>query len=67
MSVFDMDRMEWALDRTVPAPPVEVGMENEINHTQGAQNRRRPVMCASTRNRLCYLELGEEDNLAEVA
>jgi hypothetical protein len=44
MSVFDMDGMEPALDGMVPALVAEVGIENEINNTQGAQNRRGPVM-----------------------
>ncbi len=44
MSVFDMDGMELALDGMVPALAAEVGMENEINDAQGAQNRRGPVM-----------------------
>ena len=59
ISVFDMDRMEPALDGMVPAPAAKVGMENEINDAQGAQNRRGPVMCASMRNCICNLELGE--------
>jgi hypothetical protein len=67
MSVFDMDGMEQALDGMVPALAMEVGMENEINHAQGAQNRRGPVMHASTRNCIHNLQLGEEDNLAKVA
>jgi hypothetical protein len=67
MSVFDMDRMELALDGMVPAPADKVGMEDEINDAQGAQNRRGPVMHASMRNCFCNLELGKEDNLAEVA
>jgi hypothetical protein len=67
MSVFYMDRMEQALDGMVPAPAVEVGMENEINHSQGAQDRRGPVMRTSKRNCICNLELEEEDNLAKVA
>ncbi len=62
-----MDGMKRALDGTVPAPMVEVGMKNEINHAQGAQNMRGLFMHASARNRICNLELGEEDNLAEVA
>jgi hypothetical protein len=41
MSVFDMDRMQPALDGMVPAPAAKVGIENEINDTQGAQNRTR--------------------------
>jgi hypothetical protein len=65
--VFDMDRNEPAPDGLVPAPAAKVGMENEINDTQGAQNRRGPIMCASTRKCICNLELGKEDNLAEVA
>jgi hypothetical protein len=40
MSVFDMDGMQPALDGMVPTPAIEVGIENEINDTQGAQNRR---------------------------
>ncbi len=62
-----MDGMEPALEGTVPAPVVEVGMENEINNAQGAQNRRGLVMRESMRNRIHNLELGEEDNLVEVA
>ncbi len=62
-----MDGMELALDRMVPAPAAKVGMENEINEAQGAQNRRIPVMRVSSRNCICNLELGEEDNPAEVA
>jgi hypothetical protein len=50
MSVFAMDGMEPALDGMVPIPAAEVGMKNEINNTQGTQNRRGPVMHASTRN-----------------
>jgi hypothetical protein len=42
--VFDMDRMEPALDGMVLAPAAKVGMENEINDAQGSQNRRGPVM-----------------------
>ncbi len=63
MSVFDMDKIEPALDGMVPALAAEVGMENEINDAQGAQNRRGPVM------RWQYLqsEIREEDNLAKVA
>jgi hypothetical protein len=45
-----MDGMKPALDRVVPAPVAKVRMENEINDIQGAQNRRGPVMHASTRN-----------------
>jgi hypothetical protein len=60
MSVFNMDGR-------VSAPAAEVGIENEINDSQGAQNRRGPVMHASTRNCIHNLELGEEDNLAGVA
>jgi hypothetical protein len=67
MSVFDMVGMEPALDGMVPAQAAKVGMENDINDTQGAQNRRGPVMRASTRNCICNLELGEEDNFAKVA
>ncbi len=44
MSLFDMDGMQLALDGMVPAPAAKVGMENEINDTQGAQNRKGPVM-----------------------
>jgi hypothetical protein len=44
MSVFNMDGMELALDGMIPAPAAEVGIENEINDTQVAQNRRGPVM-----------------------
>jgi hypothetical protein len=51
----------------VPAPAAKVGIENEINDTQGAKNRRGPVMHASTRNSIHNLELGDEDNLAGVA
>ncbi len=67
MGVLDMNRIEPALDGMVPAPAAEVGMENEVNNVQGAQNRRGPVMRASMRNCIGNLELGEEDNLAEVA
>ncbi len=67
MSVFDIDGMELALDSMVQAPATKVGMENEINNVQGAQNRSGPVMCALTRNCIRNLELGEEDYLAEVA
>jgi hypothetical protein len=67
MSVFDIDGMERALDWMVPAPSAKIGMENEIKHAQGAQNRRGLLICASTRNRIYNLVLGEEDNLAEVA
>ncbi len=42
MGVFDMDRMEPALDGMVPAPAAKVGMENEINDAQGAQKQKRP-------------------------
>jgi hypothetical protein len=66
MSVFDMDGMGPALDGMVPALAAKVA-ENEINDAQGAQNRRGLVMRASIRNCICNLELGEEDNLAEVA
>jgi hypothetical protein len=45
MSVFDMDGMEPALDGMVPAPAAKVGIENEINDAQGAQNRRGLVTC----------------------
>jgi hypothetical protein len=65
--VFDMDRMEPALDGMVPAPAAAVGMENEINDSQGSQNRRGPVIHASTRNCIHNLELGKEDILAGVA
>ena len=65
--MFDIDGMEPALDGAVPAPAVEVGIENEINHAQGAKNMRGLVMRASTRNCICKLELGEVDNRAEVA
>ncbi len=51
----------------VPALVAKVEIENEINDAQGAQNRRGPVMYASTRNCICNLELGEEDNLGGVA
>ncbi len=51
----------------VPAPVAKVGIENEINDTQEAQNRKGPVMHASTRNCIHNLELGEEGNLAGVA
>ncbi len=44
MSVFNMGGMEQALDGMVPALAVKVGIENEINDAQGAQNRRSPVM-----------------------
>ncbi len=44
MSVFNLDGMEPALDRMVPAPAAKVGIENEINDAQGAQNRRGLVM-----------------------
>jgi hypothetical protein len=44
MSVFDIDKMEPALDGMVPAPAAKVGMENEINDAQGPQNRRGLVM-----------------------
>jgi hypothetical protein len=67
MSVFDMDGMEPDLDGMVPALTAKVGIENEINDTQGAQNRRGLVMRASMRNCICNLEVGEEDNLVEVA
>jgi hypothetical protein len=67
MSVFNMDGMEPALDGMVPAPAAKLGMENEINYAQGAQNRRGLVMPVSTKNCIRNLELGEEDNLAEVA
>ena len=63
MSVFDMDRLEPALDGMVPAPAAKVGIENEINDAQGAQNRRGPVM----RWQYSQSELGEDDNLAGVA
>ncbi len=38
MSVFGMDRMKPALDGMVPAT-ADVGIENEINDTQGAEYR----------------------------
>jgi hypothetical protein len=41
MSVCDMDRMLPALDGMVPALAAKVGIENEINDTQGAQHRTR--------------------------
>ncbi len=41
MSVFDMDGMKPALDGMVPAPAAKVGIENEINDAQGAQNRTK--------------------------
>ncbi len=44
MNVFDMDRMEPALDGMVPAPAAEVEIENVINDAQGAQNRRGLAM-----------------------
>jgi hypothetical protein len=44
MSVFHMDGMELALDGMVPAPAAKVGIENEINYAQGAQNRKGPVV-----------------------
>ncbi len=44
MSVFDMDGMKPSLDGMVPALAAKVGIENEINDAQGAQNRRGPVM-----------------------
>ncbi len=65
--MFDMDGMEPDLDGMVPALTAKVGIENEINDTQGAQNRRGLVMRASMRNCICNLEVGEEDNLVEVA
>ncbi len=43
--MLDMDGMEPALDGMVPAPVAKVGIENEINDAQGAQNRRGPVIC----------------------
>jgi hypothetical protein len=67
MSVFDMDGIELALDGIVPALVAKEGIENEINDAQEAQHMRSPVMRASIRNCICNLELGEEDNLAEVA
>ncbi len=39
-----MDGMKPALDGMVPALAAKVGIENEINDTQGAKNRRGPVM-----------------------
>jgi hypothetical protein len=39
MSVFDMDGMKPALDGMVPVPAAKVGIENEINDTQGAEYR----------------------------
>jgi hypothetical protein len=51
----------------VTALVAKVGIENEINDAHGAKNRRGLVMHASTRNCICNLELGEEDNLAGVA
>ncbi len=36
MGVFNMDRMQMALDGMVPAPAAKVGIENEINDAQGA-------------------------------
>ncbi len=57
--MFDMDRMEPALDGIVPAPAAKVGIENEINDAQRAQNRRGLVMHASTRNCSHNLELGD--------
>ncbi len=65
--LVNTDGMEPALDGMVLAPAAKVGMENEINDTQGAHNRRGLVMCVSMRNCICNLELGEEDNLVEVA
>jgi hypothetical protein len=64
MSVFNIDGMEPALDGMVPAPAAKVGMENETNGAQGAQNRRGLVMRASTRNCICNLEVGGEVYLA---
>jgi hypothetical protein len=63
MSVFDMDEMEPALDKMVPALAAKVGIENEINDAQGAQTGEARSCIDSIHN----LELGEEDNLAEVA
>jgi hypothetical protein len=37
MSVFNVDGMEPALDKMIPAPVVEAGMENKINDAQGAE------------------------------
>jgi hypothetical protein len=51
----------------VPALAAKVVIENEINDTKGAQNRRGPVMHASMRHCIHNLELGENDNLAGVA
>ncbi len=65
--MFDMDKMEPAMDGMVPAPAAKVGIENEINDAQGAQNRRGTVRHASMRNCIHNLELGDEDNLAGVA
>jgi hypothetical protein len=36
MDVFDIDGMKLVLDGMVPAPAAKVGIENEINDTQGA-------------------------------
>ena len=47
----------------IPAPVAKVGIENEINEAQGAQNREAWSCIDSIHN----LELGEEDNLAGVA
>jgi hypothetical protein len=63
MSVFDMDRLEPALDGMVPAPAAKVGIENEINGAQGAKTGEAWSCNDSIHN----LELREEDNLAEVA
>ncbi len=68
MSVFDIDGMEPALDGMEPSLVAKVGKENEDNYAQGSGNRRGLVMRASTRNRVCNLELrGEDDDLAEGA
>ena len=57
-----MDGMEPALDGMIQAPAAKVGMENEITprgHKTGEARSRV--------DSICNLELGEEDNLAEVA
>ncbi len=36
MSVFNIDWKYPALDGMVPAPMAKIGIENEINDTQGA-------------------------------
>jgi hypothetical protein len=44
--MFDIDRMEPALDGMVqPAPAAKVGLEAKISDAQGAQNRRGLVVC----------------------